>query len=323
METFTGKGVTMRIVFFGSGEIALPALRRLAASAEHRLVGIVAQPDKPAGRRRELRPPETKRFGVEHGIPVVQPPRIKAPEALDAVGAMRPDAVVVMAYGQILPLALIELPPVACLNLHASLLPRHRGAAPIHAAIAAGDRETGITVMYVSEGLDAGDVLLRRAIPIRRRETTASLHDRLAELAATAMGEALDLLAGGRAPRSPQEGRLVTYSPKLGHASGRIDWAKPAREIERLIRAMNAWPAAWTRLPAGAGAKEMKIFSAIVCRKANGEPGRVIRADEKGLLVGCAQGALLARKIQPEGARPMESAEFLRGHPISEGSFLG
>jgi methionyl-tRNA formyltransferase len=313
----------MRILFLGSGEIALPSLRRLAGEGRFELVGLVTQPDKPAGREKTLRPPATKRFAEEAGIPVLQPPRIKAPEALAEIAALRPDAMVVMAYGQILPRELLDLPPVACINLHASLLPRHRGAAPIQAAIAAGDRETGITVMHVAEALDAGDILLARAIPIRRRETAGSLHDRLAALAPEAMVDALAMLAGGAAPRVPQDPSLATYSPKLDRAAGRIDWARPAGEIERWVRAMNPWPAAWTRVPARGGTRDLKVLSGIVFRKASGAPGEVIEAGRRGILVGCGEGALLLGGVQPEGGRPMRSAEFLRGHPLAAGMPLG
>ena len=207
----------MRILFIGTGEIGLPTLRMLSNWHEHKLVGVVTQPDKPAGRDQKLTSPSPKQAVQDLGLdlPVLQPDRIKSLESVDSIRALKPDVIVVMAYGQILPRGLLETPRVACLNLHASLLPRWRGAAPIQAAIAAGDRETGITVMYMDEGLDTGDILLQRRIAIASNETGGSLHDKLAQIAPEALAEAILLLDNEKAPRLSQENEFATYAAKL------------------------------------------------------------------------------------------------------------
>lgn len=238
----------MRIVFIGTGEIGVPTLEALQKS-EHDVIGIVTQPDKPVGREQRIEPPPIKKAAITSGdfsfkerqlgqpstgnvaggkpsLPeVLQPHRVKDPEAIKAIRSFRPDVIVVIAYGQILPRQLLEIPKIACLNLHASLLPRWRGAAPIQAAIAAGDGETGITVMYMDEGLDTGEILLQRKIEIRPDDTGGCLHDRLAQIAPEAMLHSLGLLAKGIAPRVPQDNALATHAPKLKREDGRIDWS--------------------------------------------------------------------------------------------------
>jgi methionyl-tRNA formyltransferase len=248
---------------------------------------------------------------------------MRAPESVAEIVALRAEVIVVMAYGQILPKAVLDAPRLACLNLHASLLPRWRGAAPIQAAIEAGDAETGITVMHMAEGLDTGDILLKRAIPIRRRETGGSLHDRLADLAAAALAEALPLVAAGTAPRIPQDESLANYAAKLTREHGEIDWNAPQAAIDRRIRAMNPWPAAHTWLPGPDGARTLKVFSCIRHRRESGKPGTVLRADRRGILVAAGEGAVLLREIQIEGKRRMSAGEFLRGHSIAPGTELG
>src|SRR6185312_11546864 len=240
----------MRILFIGTGEIGLPTLRMLSNWREHKLIGVVTQPDKPAGRDQRLTPPSPEQAVQDLGLdlPVLQPARIKSLESVDAIRALKPDVIVVMAYGQILPRDVLEIPRVACLNLHASLLPRWRGAAPIQASIAAGDRETGITVMYMDEGLDTGDILSQRTIDILPVDTGGSLHDRLATAAPEALLDSLELLASGSAPRTPQNNMLATYAPKLKREDGKIDWSEPADAIERKIRAFDPWPGAFTTI---------------------------------------------------------------------------
>src|SRR5438067_7537094 len=220
----------MRIVFIGTGDIGVPTLQA-SLKSEHEVVGVVTQPDKPVGRAQLVEPPPIKKALSATGIPVLQPARIKDRQAIEEIRAFKPDVIVVMAYGQILPREVLEIPKIASLNLHASLLPRHRGAAPIQAAIQAGDAESGITVMYVDEGLDTGDIVLKKAIRIRRRETAGSLHDKLAQLAPGALAEALVLLKQGRAPRIPQDAAQATYAGKLDRENGRIDWSKSRIEI--------------------------------------------------------------------------------------------
>lgn len=311
----------MRVVFMGTGEIGLPALLWLLDT--HEVAAVVAQPDKPAGRRLEPRPPVTKQLAIARGVPVFQPAKLRAPEAVAQLAAFAPEVIVVMAYGQILPRAALEAPPLACLNLHASILPKHRGAAPIHAAIEAGDRRTGVTVMHMAEGLDTGDILLIREIPIRRRETAGSLHHRLGIVAAQALADAMPLVAAGRAPRIPQDDAVATHAARLTRENGTIDWSAPQIAIDRRIRAMNPWPAAHTALSTPDGSRQLKIFSCIPQRRISGPPGEVLRADERGLLVGAGEGSVLLRDVQIEGKRRMSAAEFLRGHPVPIGTRLG
>lgn len=312
----------MRIVFLGTGDIGLPTLRWLLAAPGVSVPAVVTQPDKPAGRKMELLASPIKTLALEHGLPVLQPRRIREAAALAEVRVFEPDVIAVMAYGQILPKALLEMPKIACLNLHASILPRHRGAAPIQAAIEAGDRESGVAVMYMAEGLDTGDVLLTLRLPIRRRETGGSLHDRLGLIAPGALAEALPLLAEGKAPRAPQDESLATYAPKLTREHGAIDWSAGWLAAERKVRAMNPWPSAYTWLPGGNAPRKLKVFSVIVHRRHPGPPGEVLRADRHGILVGTGDGALLLREVQMEGKRCMTAREFLQGHAIAAGTRL-
>jgi methionyl-tRNA formyltransferase len=296
----------MRIVFIGTGEIGVPTLRALQNS-EHELAGVITQPDKPVGRDQKITAPPIKAALAGSKIPIFQPTKIKDPTAIEQIRVLKPDVIVVMAYGQILPRAVLEIPRVACLNLHASLLPRWRGAAPIQAAIAAGDPETGITVMYMDEGLDTGDILLQRKIDVLPTDIGASLHDRLAAVAPDALMESLGLMASRNAPRIPQENAAATYAPKLNRESGRVNWSEPADVIERKIRAYHPWPGAFTDF----ASRKMKIFSATVV-DLRGQPGEILRKD-KDLVVGTADRALSITEVQLEGKRRMSAAEFLRG----------
>lgn len=301
----------MRIVFIGAGEIGVPTLEALLHS-EHDVVAVLTQADKPAGRAQILEPPPIKKALIGKArpprAPILQPKRIKDPEAIRQIAALTPDAIVVMAYGQILPRDVLDIPKIACLNLHASLLPRWRGAAPIQAAIAAGDQETGITVMHMDEGLDTGDMLLQRKIDITSKETGGSLHDRLAQIAPDALLESLQLLAKGTAARFPQDHTAATHAPKLKREDGRLDWSQPADIIERKIRAFNPWPGAFMELDG----RNLKIFSASIVNR-SGQPGQILQSD-KALIIAAGTGALSLSEVQLEGKRRMRAAEFMRGH---------
>jgi methionyl-tRNA formyltransferase len=300
----------MRIVFIGTGEIGVPTLRALQKS-EHELVGVVTQPDKPVGRAQKITAPPIKVAVAGSKMSILQPARIKDSQSIEQIRGLAPDAIVVMAYGQILPRAVLEIPKIACLNLHASLLPRWRGAAPIQAAISAGDSETGITVMDMDEGLDTGDILLQRKIDISPSETGATLHDQLAQVAPQALLESLRLLAAGNAPREPQDKTLATYAPKLNREAGRINWNETAEVIERKIRAYDPWPGAFTDFKE----RKLKIFSASVV-DLRGTPGTLLRKDDE-LIIATADRALSLTKVQLEGKRRMSAAEFLRGRASS------
>ena len=313
----------MRVVFMGTGEIALPTFRWLLNASGCEVIALVTQPDKPAGRKLELRAAAIKQHAVERGVPVLQPVKVRAPEVVAEIAALRADVIVVMAYGQILPKAVLEAGRLASLNLHASLLPRWRGAAPIQAAIEAGDQASGITVMYMAEGLDTGDILLMKQTPITDNDTGGSLHDRLGLIAADALAAALPLLATSSAPRFPQDETRANYAPKLTRENGRIDWAATPTAIDRRIRAMNPWPAAHTFLPTPDGLRQLKVFAGSPQADIPGTPGEVLQADERGLLVGAAGGAVFLGEVQLEGKKRMSAGDFLRGNPVRPGTLLG
>lgn len=320
----------MRLVYVGSGDIGLPTLRALLAARDagrHELLAVVTQPDKPVGRHQLLQSSPIKTLALSGGLPVLQPDRLRRPEAVEALRMLAADVFVVFAYGQILPPAVLVLPRLACLNLHASLLPRHRGAAPIHAAVLSGDRESGLTVMYMDPGLDTGDALLETRLRLRHRETAGSLHDRLAALSPDSLLHALDLLEAGDAPRKPQDNALATYAPKLDKESGRIDWTRDHTALDRHVRGMNPWPGAFTTLPAvsdpGGRPRLLKVSSALPVRRCAGRPGEVLRSGGRGLLVAAGTGGLLLREVQLEGKKRLPIAEFLRGNPLHAGMLVG
>jgi methionyl-tRNA formyltransferase len=312
----------MRILYIGTGDIGLPALGWLLRSG-HEIAAVFTQPDKPAGRSMELRASSIKQLALEHGVPVFQPVKMRAPEAVAQVQGIGADLIVVMAYGQILPKGVLDAARIACINLHASILPRHRGAAPIQSAILAGDKETGVTVMYMDEGLDTGDILLIRRLPIRRHETAGSLHDRLAEATPGALAEAVALLEAGKAPRTPQESALATYAKKLRREDGEIPWERPGDEICRQVRAMNPWPGAFTVVGKDGIARKLKVYEAGWNRRRSGAPGVVIEVGARGILVGSGAGSVLLRTVQMEGRRTMTAREFLMGMPLAPEAVLG
>ena len=320
----------LKILYLGSGDIGLPTLEFLARHPQHRLIGVVTQPDRPSGRHQMLTPPAVKALAqkLAPDVPILQPERIRRPEAVEALRALAPDVIVVFAYGQILPKAVLDLPRLACWNIHASLLPRWRGAAPIQAAIAAGDLETGLTLIWMNEGLDTGDMLLKKTVPLTPDTTAGNLHDLLATLAPTTLDTAFQLLEAGHASREPQDNALATLAPKLDRESGRIDWARDAESIVRHIRAMNPWPCAFTTLAENTEpARRLKIFAAAAAVSQN--PGAGSRAGEVSvidcnrLLVNSGdRRAVELLEVQLEGKKRLAAAEFLRGHPQLAGVVL-
>lgn len=318
----------MRIVFMGTGEIALPTLRWLldhAGEEGGEVVAVYTQPDKPVGRKQVLTPPAIKVLAQGKGVPVFQPERLKGDtDAIAAFTSLRPDLAVVMAYGQILPRALIRTPSLACVNLHASLLPRHRGAAPIQAAIRDGDAETGITLMHVVPKLDAGDMILKKVIPIRPDDTGGLLHDRLADLGPETIAAGLKLFREGTATAEAQQEALVTHTGKLGREDGGIDWSRGAAEIERFIRAYDPWPGTTTEISTGGERKKLKIHPyARVLPGSGAVPGTVL-ASRDTLVIQCGDEALeLTGDLQLEGRKRLSVGEFLRGLAIPVGTILG
>jgi methionyl-tRNA formyltransferase len=322
----------LRIAFLGTGDIGLPSLEALLSKNghNHEVVAVITQPDKPVGRKQVLTPPEVKVRALAAGVPVLQPERIRT--EVEKLKELRADVFVVIAYGQILPRTVLEIPRLGCLNVHASLLPRHRGASPIQAAIREGDAETGVTIMWMDEGLDTGDILLPVPITIEPTDTGGVLHDKLAALAPEGLIRALAMVEEGTAPHIKQEGSLSTHSRKLERAHGKLDWTRPAKELELLIRAYNPWPGTYCLVPARTGpenaeaapALQLKVHQAAVVpdSEACPTPGTILRADTQ-LLVSCGQGVLDLTEVQLEGRKRMSARDFLQGSAVEVGMVLG
>ncbi len=307
-----------RVVFMGSPRFAVPILEALLA--KHEVVGVVTRPDRPAGRGRKLTPPPVKEVALAGGVPLLQPRKLRGnEEALSWLRERNPDVIVVAAYGLILPPAVLKLPPHGCLNVHASLLPRHRGAAPIPAAILAGDRETGVSIILMDEGLDTGPILAQKAILIAPDDTTASLSEKLSRLGAELLLEVLPLWLEGKVTPRPQQGE-PSYAPMLKKEDGLIDWSLPAVEIERRVRAYDPWPGAYTFWDG----RILKIWRAEVseARPDDLPPGAVFQ-DSEGVKVACGRGSLRLVEIQLEGRKRMPAGPFCCGRPDFVGTVLG
>ena len=303
----------MKVAFAGTPEFAAAALEAiLAAGFEVPLV--LTQPDRPAGRGMQLQPSPVKQVALAAGIPVHQPEKLRTPEQQAPLAAACCDVLVVAAYGIILPQAVLDLPGHGCLNIHASLLPRWRGAAPIHRAIEAGDAETGITIMQMDAGLDTGPMLMKRVVPIDADDTTGSLHDRLAQVGAALIVDALRALPGGLSA-TPQPAEGVTYAAKIGKAEAAINWTRPAAEIARAVRAFNPFPGALATLDG----TPIKLWRARAI-DASGTPGEVLLAEGAGVIVACGEGALCVTELQKPGGKRLPAADFLRGLPIATGA---
>lgn len=306
----------MRIAFAGTPAFALPPLHALLES-EHRIVGILTQPDRPKGRGRQLAASPVKAAALEHGIAVAQPQSLKTEQDRAELVAWQPDVLVVVAYGIILPRAVLELPRLGCVNIHASLLPRWRGAAPIQRAILAGDAQTGVTIMLMDAGLDTGPMLVQRTVPIEPTDTSATLHDRLAALGGPALLEALAGLEAGTLYAQAQPATGVTYAAKIDKAEALIDWSQPAAQIERQVRAFNPWPVAETRLEG----EQLRIHAArVVAEAAVGAPaapGVVEAVTGDGFLVRCGTGVLCVQEVQRPGRKAVAASDFAHSLPLA------
>ena len=296
----------MRIVFAGTPEFAVPCLRAAAARGE--VVAVYTQPDRPAGRGRGLAPSPVKREAVLRGLPVYQPENFRSTESKAALRALKPDLIVVVAYGLILPQAVLDIPEYGCWNVHASLLPRWRGAAPIQRAIEAGDTRTGVCLMRMEKGLDTGPVLLTQALDIGPDETAGQLHDRLAELGARVLADGLGLLRAGLLPvPRPQPAEGVTYAHKLDKAEARLDWSQPAAVLANKVRAFNPWPVAEAPL----AGERVRIHAALALDEAHAAvPGTVLRATRDGIDIACGHGVLRLQTLQREGGKPISAQDY-------------
>lgn len=312
----------MRVVFMGTPHFAVPVLEAIV-DAGYQVVGVVTRPDRPKGRGWKIHPSPVKEAAVGRGLAVFQPPRLSEPEFLAELDNLLPDVIVVAAYGQILPPAVLHLPKHGCINVHASLLPKYRGAAPIHRAIINGEKETGITTMFMDEGLDTGDILLQEALPITDEDTAGTLHDRLARLGAGMLVKTLDLLAAGMCPRRPQEHALATYAPPLAREDELIAWNAGARAVFNQVRGLNPRPGAATFWDG----RVLKIWRAEVAQEesllAGTLPGQVRAASPgEGLLVQANPGLVRVTELQLQGGRRLSAQDFLRGHPIAVGTIF-
>lgn len=306
----------------GTPDFAVPSLRKLIET--QRVVGVVTQPDRPAGRGRQLQPSSVKVLAEEASIPVYQPKSLRSEEAAEPLRRWQPDVIVVAAFGQILRPHVLTLPPHGCLNVHASLLPRWRGASPIQHVLLAGDSETGVSLMQMDEGLDTGPVFVQQLIAIQPDDTAATLHDRLAELGAAILGLYLDDVLAGRIGATPQNDEMATYAPLIKKEDGRLDWQKTATELERHVRAMTPWPGAFTTWQG----KQLKVLQAqtVDVHGRVDEPGRVVAhrvAYQDSVAVLASHGGLLLLQVQLAGKRATPVADFLHGHPDFIGSKLG
>jgi len=314
--------VSLKIVFAGTPAFAVPPLRALIDAGQN-IRAVYTQPDRPAGRGRRLTASPVKETAMVAGLPVFQPPTLRDPEVVRSLRRHGADLIVVVAYGHLLPPPVLALPRLGCINIHASLLPRWRGAAPIARAILAGDRESGVTIMGIEAGLDTGPLYLRRAIPLADDETGRSLHGKLAALGGSALLEALPGIAEGTSKPEPQNDAVATYAEKLTKAEARIDWTRPALELNRMIHAFDPWPVAQTRL----GETTLRLWGSELPSADTGSdtgsepPGRVVRVGKAGIDVATGNGLLRITRLQPQGKRPMTAAAFLNARRL-EGETL-
>ncbi len=308
----------LRIIFMGTPDFATLNLKALIDGPDD-VVAIVTQPDRPKGRGKQLAPPPVKLFAESIGIPVLQPAKIRTEEFLNGLLSYKPDLIVVTAYGRILPPSLLELAPMGCINVHGSLLPLHRGAAPIQWSVIKGDKEVGVTVMRMDEGMDTGDILLKESIQADPEETAGTLFEKLAHLGSDTLLKAIKGLKEGTIAGTPQDHSQATEAPMLKKTDGLVDWSKNARELESLIRGLDPWPSAFSFL----NSKRLRLFKPEVVYKWNAaQPGSLLRADKRGLLIACGKDALLVKEIQPEGKKRMTAEAFLCGCSLDPGTLL-
>jgi len=306
----------MRILFMGTPDFAVASLRRLVEDG-HELCGVLTQPDKPKNRGHKLTPTPVKEYALTKNIPVYQPATLRNEESLTLVRSLEPELIVVAAYGKLLPEEILSVPPLGAVNVHSSLLPKYRGAAPINWAVLNGETETGVTIMYMAKELDAGDIILQKSTPIGETEDAQALTVRLAEVGAEALSEAVKTLADGTASRTPQDHARHTYAPMLGRELSPVDWTRSAHEISCQIRGLLSWPCAVTDVIGGG---EMKLYAALETGEETGaKPGAIVSAGKPGIDVACGDGRVLRiTELQAKGGKRMSAAAYLLGHPIQQ-----
>ncbi len=311
----------MRVVFMGSAEIACPSVGAMLTAPGIELVGIVTQPDRPCGRALKESPCPACAYARERGLEPYTPVNVNSPESLDWLRACRPDVVVVIAYGQILRPEVLTVPRWGCINVHASLLPKYRGAAPIQWAIANGEVVTGVTTMFMDAGMDTGDIVAAREVPIGPDDTAGDVHDKLAGAGAGLLMETLAQVVDGTVARTAQVHADATYAPKLRKADGAIDWRAPATVIHNHVRGFNPWPGCYCVMPGSTDSQTVRVLRTRVC-EGSGAPGVALAFGKEGPVIACGEGALELVEMQPEGRRRMSGAAYLRGHPLNIGDHL-
>lgn len=304
----------IRVVYMGTPEFAVNALKSIIDDG-YNVVGCYTQPDKMQGRSSKLIASPVKECAAAHGIPVFQPEKIRLEENVEELRSLAPDIIIVAAFGQILPLSILEMPKYGCINIHASLLPRYRGAAPIEWSVINGEKKTGVTTMFMAEGLDTGDIIEEAVTEIGAKETAEELRSRLAELGAELILSTMKAVISGDFKRTPQDDSKSNYAVRLSKEMGKADWSLPAVKIERLIRGLRPWPVVYSSL-SGRG---LKIYAADVVEDMSGEPGEIIEVGKKDFVVACGEGALRIRMVQPEGKKMMDAASFLNGNKLIVG----
>jgi methionyl-tRNA formyltransferase len=314
----------MKVLFMGTPDFAVPTLDQLIRS-RHEVIGVVTQPDKQKGRGHAVSFTPVKELALQHQLPVYQPLKVREPEFMDKIRSLEPEVIVVAAFGQILPKAFLDIPPYGCINVHGSLLPKYRGAAPIQYSIIEGEEETGITIMHMDAGIDTGDMILQKSLPIAPKETGGSLFDKLAVLGAELLLEALNQIEAGTADRIPQDNEKASYVKMLDKDMGRLDFTQSAVRLERLIRGLNPWPSAYTILDG----KTLKLWQADAepISQADGNksflPGEIVELRKDAFVVATGEGVLVIRELQLEGKKRMPTDAFLRGYPLAIGTKLG
>lgn len=313
---------SIRTVFMGTAEIAVPLIRSLHDHPEVELVAVVSQPDRPKGRKLKLQPTATRLAAEEIGVPVHQPEKCRSEEFLRQLREWAPDVIVVMAYGQILPATLLDIPPHGCLNVHTSILPKYRGAAPIQWAIWNGDAETGVTIMKMDAGMDTGDIVSTERTPIAADDNAQTVHDRLGKVGAQLMPGMLSDYVAGRLEPSPQDDSLATHARKITKEDGRLDWNRTAVELWNQIRALTPWPGTHCRWSQDGRESVLKVWQAEPIEGPAVSPGQVMKADREGLIVTCGEGCLRIRELQKEGGRRLAARDFLAGNRLAPGTRL-
>jgi len=306
----------LRILFMGTPQFACPTLQMLIERGEN-VIAVVTQPDRPKGRGQQMQFPPVKELALSHGIPVIQPVKVRLPEAVEEIRGLNPDLIIVVAFGQILPKALLDIPRYGCINIHASLLPRYRGAAPLNWCIINGEHETGITTMLMDVGLDTGDMLLKRTTAITPEDDASSLHDRLSLLGAATMAETLDLLLAGKLQPEKQDDSLSCYAPMLKKELGEINWNAPTLNIVNLVRGITPWPGAYTKFDG----KTVKLHK-VRAGSGRGTPGEILSAGKAGIEAASGDGSIIIEELQLEGKKRLPAAEFLAGCKLEPGSFF-